>query len=100
MSTVAVERHSGGGPTPSGSAVAAQTFSAWLKVEIAGGTTWINLERVESIRRLPRNIPAGSLPILVVEYGSGRRAELAFDSVTDLERALAALEAGLRRIGR
>lgn len=75
-------------------------MSAWLKIEIAGGTTWINLERVESIRRLSRNIPAGSLPILVVDYGSGRRAELAFDSVADLQVAIEAIEAGVRRVGR
>jgi hypothetical protein len=76
--------------------IAPTTLGPWLRVEIAGGITWINLERVESIQIPSRINPVGRLPILVVHYGSGRTVELAFDDETDRRAALERLQGGIR----
>ncbi len=74
---------------------ASRSFSTWLQVDIAGGRTWLNLDRVESILRPSPLAPSGQLPILVVHFGSGRRVELAFDEEADREAALRQIRASL-----
>lgn len=72
-----------------------RTLSTWLEVEIAGGRTWLNLDRVESITVPSTLNPVGRLPILVVHYGSGRKVELAFDDDTQRAEALRRIQATL-----
>lgn len=73
-----------------------RTLSTWLEVEIAGGRTWLNLDRVESISVPSILNPVGRLPILIVHYGSGRKVELAFDSERDRQEALDRIRASIR----
>lgn len=72
-----------------------RTLSTWLEVEIAGGRTWLNLDRVESISVPSILNPVGRLPILIVHYGSGRKVELAFDDDTQRAESLRRIQATL-----
>ncbi len=78
---------------------AARDVSTWLQVDIAGGRTWLNLDRVESILRPSPLAPSGQLPILVIHFGSGRRVELAFDDETQRVETLRRIEATLAVAG-
>lgn len=74
---------------------ASRGFGTWLQVDIAGGRTWLNLDRVESIVRPSPLAPSGQLPILVVHFGSGRKVELAFDDEANREATLRQIQASL-----
>ena len=90
-----------GAPQPPGHTEAgAQSAALWLHVNVGGSSTWLNLERIESIQRPAERGPGAVLPILIIQYGSGRQTQLVFDDDKDLREALSAINRGLRVAGR